>query len=126
VRNLLVPKIIFYTAALIIGIRFVVLLFFALFGRSEIGTRLLEDSFHHYFFGLLIVPLSLILRKQLKSYFYLVFSLGLALFLEEYSIWLADLGITTPNPYLSAAENLVTFTVNLALLAGSFYLFTWR
>ena len=87
------------------------------------GQALLYDQFHHYFIGLLIIGLSLLSRVWLKSRFVVVLAFGLALFLEEYPIWLSDLDLGLPKPYfyLTFPDNLIT--VSLGLLGTFISLF---
>ena len=71
---------------------------FYLFGKdSEFTQKIVGDSLHHYQVGLLLMPISYLLRRNLKTRY--LFGIGLGIFLEEWPVFLNDIGFNTNNYY---------------------------
>lgn len=70
---------------------------FYLFGKnSQIVERIINDSWHHYQIGLLLILIALLLQKFRKS---ITVAVGLGIFLEEWPVFLNDLGMNTNSLY---------------------------
>jgi hypothetical protein len=65
-----------------------------LFGKnSEFTQKIVSDSLHHYQVGLLLLPISYLLRRTLKPRY--LSGVGLGIFLEEWPVFLNDIGFNT-------------------------------
>ena len=72
-------------------------LFYIFGNNSEFTQKIVSDSLHHYQVGLLLLPTSYLLRKILKPRF--LSGIGLGIFLEEWPVFLSDIGFNTNGYY---------------------------
>ena len=70
--------------------------------NSQIMDRIVNDSFHHYQVGVMLIMVGYLFRKILKPK--TVYAIGLGIFLEEWPVFLNDLGLKTNNLYLSLID----------------------
>lgn len=70
--------------------------------NRQIMDRIVNDSFHHYQVGIVFIVASYLFRKKLKPE--ITFAIGLGIFLEEWPVFLNDLGLTTNKLYLSLPD----------------------
>lgn len=68
----------------------------------SIMEKIINDSFHHYQVGIILIMTSYFFRKALKPE--VAFAIGLGIFLEEWAVFLNDLGLKTNNLYLSLTD----------------------
>jgi len=81
---------------------------FYLFGNnSEIINRIINDSFHHYQVGILLIIVGYLFRKSFKSK--IIIPVGLGIFLEEWPVFLNDLGLKTNDLYHSKIDFISIF-----------------
>lgn len=87
---------------------------FYFFGtNSEFTNKIINDPFHHYHIGLLLLLASYPLRKKVEPH--TTAAIGLGIFLEEWPVVLSDLGLETNSLYHSGIDYLLIF--GLVLLA---------
>ena len=88
---------------------------FLYFGaESEIVKQITRDPWHHYHFAIGLIVLALIFRK--KRHAASVLPIGLGIFLEEWPIFLYDLGFQTSKLYLTRVDFVTTlFFIALAI-----------
>lgn len=92
-----------------------------LFGNNkEIIERIVNDSFHHYQVGILLIAASYALRKTFRPE--VVSAIGLGIFLEEWPVFFNDLGLKTNNLYHSKLDFMLIF----GLVAFIYVLLLWR
>ncbi len=104
-------KIIFLT---IIITKIWALSLYVIFGTdSNITNSIINDSFHHYQVGLLFILVGFILQRIRKSYF--IFCVGIGIFLEEWPVFLADIGFNTKHLYHSGYDLLLVLSLVLIL-----------
>lgn len=72
-------------------------LFYIFGNNSEFTQKFVNDSLHHYQVGLLLLPMSYLLRKIVKPR--LLSAVGLGIFLEEWPVFLNDIGFNTNRYY---------------------------
>jgi len=72
-------------------------LFYIFASNPEFIQKFVNDSIHHYQIGLLLLPTSYLLRKILKPR--LLLGVGLGIFLEEWPVFLNDIGFSTNGFY---------------------------
>lgn len=72
-------------------------LFYIFGNNSQFTQKFVSDSIHHYQVGLLLVPMSYLLRKIFKPR--LLLGIGLGIFLEEWPVFLNDIGFNTNGLY---------------------------
>ena len=72
-------------------------LFYIFAINPEFIQKFVNDSIHHYQIGLLLLPTSYLLRKILKPR--LLLGVGLGIFLEEWPVFLNDIGFSTNGFY---------------------------
>lgn len=71
---------------------------FYIFGNdSEFTQKIVNDSLHHYQVGLLLLPTSYFLRKIFSPR--LLLGIGSGIFLEEWPVFLNDIGFKTNRYY---------------------------
>jgi len=70
--------------------------------NKEILERIINDSFHHYQVGIVLIAITHLFRKIFKSE--TAFAVGLGIFLEEWPVFLNDLGLKTNYLYLSLID----------------------
>ena len=91
---------------------------FYIFGNSgEFIEKIINDPYHHYQVGILLLALAYPLRKLLNSK--IISAVGLGIFLEEWPVFLNDLGLNTSKYYHSKVDFLVIVGV-----IGFIYLLT--
>ena|SRR3989344_2137494 len=91
---------------------------FYLFGNeSEFTNRIVNDSFHHYQIGILLMVAGYLFRKMFKSK--VVIPVGLGIFLEEWPVFLNDLGLKTNDLYHSKID----FISVVVLVTFGYFLF---
>ena len=88
-------------------------LFFVFKPGSEFIQRIINDPYHHYQIGLVLVVLSLLFRK--KSQAYIFSALGVGIFLEELPVVLGDLGFNTSKYYHGGYDFIFVMLLTLAL-----------
>ena len=72
-------------------------LFYIFGSNSEFTQKFVNDSLHHYQVGLLLLPLSYLLGKIFNPR--LLSGIGLGIFLEEWPVFLNDIGFNTNRYY---------------------------
>ena len=83
---------------------------FYIFGKdSPTIERIINDHWHHYQIGLVLVVVALLFGrlKRLK----LLFAIGLGIFLEEWPVFLNDLGLNTNHLYHTKVDFIGIFTL---------------
>lgn len=81
---------------------------FYIFGyNSEFTQKFVNDSLHHYQVGLLLLPMSYLLRKIFKPG--LLLGIGLGIFLEEWPVFLNDIGFNTNGLYHTTFDFILIF-----------------
>ena len=91
---------------------------FYLFGNdSEFTNRIINDSFHHYQVGILLIITSYLLRKMFRPE--IMYAIGLGIFLEEWPVFFNDLGLKTNYLYHSKVDFIFIF----ALIVLVYFLF---
>ena len=81
---------------------------FYLFGNgSEFTNRIINDSFHHYQVGILLIAVTYPLRKVFRPE--VVLAIGFGIFLEEWPVFLNDLGLKTNYLYHSKVDFIFIF-----------------
>lgn len=77
--------------------------FFYFFGEnSQVAQNIVNDPFHHYHLGLILIVLAFLLRKHNKAKF--LAAIGLGIFLEEWAVFLKDFGLNTNHLYLTKID----------------------
>ena len=89
--------------------------------NGQLATRIAEDPWHHYHIGLLLILVGLVLHKTRKSA--IMIAIGLGIFLEEWALFIHDLGFQTNQLYLSKID-FVTIAVPVGLIYISTRLLT--
>ncbi len=91
---------------------------FYLFGEnSEFTNRFVNDSFHHYQVGILIIVSTFLLRKVSRPE--VIRAIGFGIFLEEWPVFLNDLGLKTNYLYHSKVDFIFIFS----LIVSIYFLF---
>lgn len=95
---------------------------FYIFGKdSQTIDRIINDSWHHYQVGLMLVVVALLFGKlkRLK----LLFAIGLGIFLEEWPVFLNDLGLNTNYLYHTKVDFIGVFALVgfVYILSKTFY-----
>ena len=81
-----------------------------IFGNNpEFIERIISDRWHHYQIGLLLLFIAFFLRKLFNSK--LVYAVGLGIFLEEWPVFLNDLGFNTNRLYHTKVDFLLVFGI---------------
>jgi hypothetical protein len=89
---------------------------FYIFGtKSEFTQRIINDPWHHYQVGILLTLIALILKRNPK--FRILGAVGIGIFLEEWPVFLNDLGLNTNDLY----HTKIDFTI-IFLIIGFFYI----
>jgi len=89
---------------------------FYIFGKnSQIIERIISDSWHHYQVGLALVVVAFLLRKHRKIKFLL--AIGLGIFLEEWPVFLSDVGLNTNHLYHTKLD-----FISIVFLVGLVYI----
>lgn len=91
--------------------------FYILGSNEKMLQRVVEDSWHHYHIGLVVLFLAFLFRKRkiaLK-----ITAVGLGIVFEEWPIVLNDLGLKTKDIY----HTKIDFIAIIGLVAAVFYLF---
>lgn len=100
----------------IIATRIWAISLFYIFGKnSQITERIINDPWHHYQVGLLLILIAFLLQKLKRST--TVTAVGLGMFLEEWPVFLNDLGLNTNYLYHTKFD----FVVIISLI-GSIYI----
>lgn len=82
---------------------------FYIFGRDSLFMeRVVNDSWHHYQVGLALTILACLLRRWNKRNG--LFAVGLGIFLEEWPVFLNDLGLPTIHFYHSKFDFILAFS----------------
>jgi len=85
---------------------------FYLFGNnSDLTNKIVNDGFHHYQVGLILCVAGLLFRKFIKSM--VIVAVGLGIFLEEWPVFLNDLGLKTNSLYHTKIDFISIFTLAL-------------
>jgi len=95
---------------------------FYIFGKNSlIVERIINDPWHHYQIGLILIATALLLGR-LKRFRHL-FAIGLGIFLEEWPVFLNDLGLNTNHLYHTKIDFIGIFAlVGLVyILSKTFY-----
>lgn len=79
--------------------------FYFLRDDGQIVQSVISDPIHHYHFGLALIILGIILRKYGKATF--LAAIGLGIFLEEWIVFIRDLGLSTNILYLTKIDFIV-------------------
>ena len=97
-------------------------LFYFLGDDSQIAQGIVNDPFHHYHFGLALIVLAVLLRKHRKALF--LVAIGLGIFLEEWVVFLKDLGLSTNNAYLTKTDffSIIGIVGLIRVLSKAFYI----
>src|SRR3989338_10056576 len=74
--------------------------------ESKIYQRIINDSFHHYQAGLLLILYFLLNKKRRMAYH--LPAIGLGIIFEEFAVVLGDLGFNTTRYYLKGYDFLLT------------------
>ena len=72
-------------------------LFYIFANNPEFIEKIISDRWHHYQVGIILVLLAYLLRRIQKSK--LILAIGLGIFLEEWPVFLYDLGLNTNKLY---------------------------
>ena len=72
-------------------------LFYIFGNNSEFIEKIISDRWHHYQVGIILVLLAYLLRRIQRSK--LVLAIGVGIFLEEWPVFLNDLGLNTNKLY---------------------------
>lgn len=110
---------------LIITIVFIILtriwavsLFYLFANNREFIQKFVNDSIHHYQVGLFLLPMSYLLRKRLKPT--ILLGIGLGIFLEEWPVFLSDIGFDTNHLYQTNFD----FVIILGLIFLIYFLYS--
>ena len=88
---------------------------FYIFGRDSLFMeRVVSDPWHHYHVGLVLIVFAFLLRKLKRAK--LMFAVGLGIFLEEWPVFLNDLGLGTNALYQTWTD-----FIAIILIVGFFY-----
>ena len=82
-------------------------LFYIFAPDSKIIERIVNDGLHHYQVGLILLSLGYLLRRMYKSK--LISAIGLGIFLEEWPVFLNDLGLNTNRFYRTTLDFFLIF-----------------
>ena len=82
-------------------------LFYIFGNNSEITNRIVNDPIHHYQVGILLLVASYPLRKFLKPL--TLSAIGLGILLEEWPVFLNDLGLKTNGIYHTKIDFIFVF-----------------
>jgi hypothetical protein len=77
-------------------------LFYLLGNDSQIAQSIVSDPIHHHHLGLALIILAILLRKHRKAMF--LAAMGLGIFLEEWAVFLKDIGLNTNHLYLTKID----------------------
>ena len=89
-----------------------------IFGKDSLTIeRVINDSWHHYQVGLILVVVAVLFGKLKK--FKLLLAIGLGIFLEEWPVFLNDLGLNTNLLYQTNVDFISVF-----VLVGFVYIFS--
>ena len=72
-------------------------LFYIFANNPEFIEKFSNDRWHHYQVGLLIVTITYLLRKVIRTK--ITYAIGVGIFLEEWPVFLNDLGFNTNRLY---------------------------
>ena len=95
---------------------------FYIFGKdSPTINRIINDPWHHYQVGLLLVAVALFFGRMKKLK--LLFAVGLGIFLEEWPVFLNDLGLNTNHLYHTKIDFISIFALVgfVYILSKTFY-----
>ena len=97
-------------------------LFYLLGDDSQIARSIVNDPIHHYHLGLALIVLAVLLRKHRKAMF--LAAIGLGIFLEEWVVFLKDLGLSTNNAYLTKTDffSIIGIVGLIRVLSKAFYI----
>lgn len=110
--DLFIRKFGLYLTLIRVSILIIYPLAIELMDRYEFWQKTLTDGLHHYTLVLLFIPIGLLLSGKYRSTF---IALGLAIFVEEFTVFLYELGL--PHLiYLSTFETGVILAVGLIAL----------
>lgn len=99
-------------------------LFYVLFSYTSYLDAIIEDPFHHYHAGLILLGSSYFMKKSMKRL--TIQALATALIIEEHAVIVHDLGFSVPGYfYLNGVDLLVSFALT-GLLYGLFRLVRYR
>ena len=83
---------------------------FYIFGNdSQTIEMIVNDPWHHYQVGLVLIILAFLLRKFRKAKF--IYPIGLGIILEEWPVLLNDLGLNTNHLYHSKIDFIGIITI---------------
>ncbi len=110
------PKLILTTLISICVMRIVAIsLFYILGENSQVTNNIINDPWHHYQLGLLILLLGFLNKKFEMGK--ILAAIGLGIFLEEWPVFLSDLGLKTLHIYHTKID-----FIGIFLLVGSYFL----
>ena len=75
--------------------------------NPKLLQQIIEDQFHHYHIGIIVLVISLALKKKINF----LTAIGLGIILEEWPIVLSDLGLPTKNLYHTKIDFIVLFII---------------
>ena len=88
---------------------------FYIFGKDSLAIEtIVNDSWHHYHVGLVLIVLAFLLSKLKRTR--LLLAIGLGIFLEEWPVFLNDLGFGTNALYQTKID-----FIAIILIVGFFY-----
>jgi len=79
---------------------------FLLGDNIELRSRIIEDPFHHYQLGLILVVIGLLFKRRYQKTFWFI-PVGLGIFLEEIAVVFGDLGFGSNSYYHSGWDLLM-------------------
>jgi hypothetical protein len=94
---------------------------FYIFGKDSPTTdRIINDPWHHYQVGLMLVVVALLFGRLKR--FKLLLAIGLGIFLEEWPVFLNDLGLNTNYLYHTKVDFMGIFVlVGLVYILSKFF-----
>lgn len=91
--------------------------------NSQIAKQIVDDPWHHYQFGLLLMILGFFIYKTRKSF--VLLAIGLGIFLEEWAVFLSDLGLST-NQFYATKMDFISIILIVSAIYISMKFLIWR
>ncbi|OGD85335.1 hypothetical protein A2164_04560 [Candidatus Curtissbacteria bacterium RBG_13_35_7] len=119
-------KILLITAISLIVIRFCIEIVTTIVLNNSQLIKAINDNqigFHHYQLGILLVLISVILKKFSKKYLPVpdyIFAFGSALFVDQYTYVLSLIGLRLPFVYRSVTDYIIIALVLIILVIYSY------
>lgn len=93
-----------------------------IFGKDSLTIeKIINDPWHHYQVGLMLMVIALLFGRLKR--FKLIFAIGLGIFLEEWPVFLNDLGLNSNNLYHTKVDfiSIIVFVGLVYILSKTFY-----